>query len=56
MTALFNTVLDMTINDKIDNYNNLINFISLKTSNANQIFDMLQGVMKEASTQKLEVK
>ena len=43
----FNTVLDMTINDKIDTYNNLINFISLKTENAGFIFDKLQSITQK---------
>ena len=42
----FNTVLDMTINDSIDNYNNIINFISLKTENVGVIFDKLQFAMQ----------
>lgn len=45
----FNTVLDMTVNDKIDNYNNLINFISLKTENMNFIFDKLQKSAQKVS-------
>ena len=43
----FNTVLDMTVNDCIDNYNNIINFISLKTENASFIFDKLQSLAQK---------
>ena len=43
----FNTVLDMTINDTIDNHNNLINHLSLKSENINYIFAKLQSAIQK---------
>ena len=43
----FNTILDMTINDTIDNHNNLINHLTLKSENLNYIFDKLQSAIQK---------
>ena len=43
----FNTVLDMTINDAIDNHNNLINHLSLKSENISLIFDRFQSAIQK---------
>ena len=40
-----NTILDMTVADTIDNHNNLVNHLSLKSDNMNLIFDKLQTIV-----------
>lgn len=43
----FNTILDMVINDAIDNHNNLVNHLSLKSENINFILDKLQNAIQK---------
>lgn len=43
----FNTILDMVINDTIDNHNNLVNHLSLKSENINFILDKLQNAIQK---------
>lgn len=43
----FNTILDMVINDIIDNHNNLVNHLSLKSENINFILDKLQNAIQK---------
>ena len=46
----FNTILDMTVADTIDNHNNLVNHLSLKTDNVQFIFDKLQEFVQKLPT------
>lgn len=43
----FNTVLDMIVADTIDNHNNLVNHLSLKSDNMHFIFDKLQEFVQK---------
>lgn len=45
----FNTVLDMVINDAIDNHNNIVNHLNLKSDNIHFILDKFQDVAKRLS-------
>lgn len=51
----FNTILDMTINDAIDNHDNLVNHLSLKSENLNFILDKLQSASQKIPQTKSKV-